>query len=44
VVIAVCVCVCVCVLGATRDLGGALTRLCIRHRSVETKLKTLARL
>lgn len=28
--------------GAIRELGGALTRLCIRHRSVETQLKTFA--
>ncbi|XP_054706581.1 protein MTSS 2-like [Uloborus diversus] len=26
--------------GATKDIGSALTRLCLRHRSVETKLKT----
>ncbi|XP_076371004.1 missing-in-metastasis isoform X2 [Tachypleus tridentatus] len=26
--------------GATRDIGTALTRLCLRHRSVEARLKT----
>ncbi|KFM74647.1 Metastasis suppressor protein 1, partial [Stegodyphus mimosarum] len=26
--------------GATKDIGSALTRLCLRHRSVEAKLKT----
>ncbi|GFR28557.1 protein MTSS 2, partial [Trichonephila clavata] len=25
--------------GATKDIGSALTRLCLRHRSVEAKLK-----
>ncbi|XP_058384212.1 protein MTSS 2 isoform X2 [Diceros bicornis minor] len=26
-------------LGATRDIGSALTRMCMRHRSIETKLR-----
>lgn len=30
-------------LGATKDIGSALTRLCLRHRSVEAKLKTFCR-
>lgn len=25
--------------GATRDIGSALTRMCMRHRSIETKLR-----
>ncbi|XP_067131088.1 serine-rich adhesin for platelets-like isoform X2 [Centruroides vittatus] len=28
--------------GATKDIGSALTRLCLRHRSVETKFKSYA--
>lgn len=28
--------------GATREMGSSLTRLCMRHRSIETKIKTLA--
>ncbi|XP_050397331.1 protein MTSS 2 isoform X2 [Patella vulgata] len=27
--------------GATKEVGSALTRLCMRHRSIESKLKTL---
>ncbi|CAL8262947.1 unnamed protein product [Merluccius merluccius] len=27
--------------GATRDIGSALTRMCMRHRSIETKLRHL---
>jgi len=27
--------------GATRDIGSALTRLCLRHRSIEHKLKII---
>ncbi|XP_062619119.1 protein MTSS 1-like isoform X3 [Saccostrea cucullata] len=27
--------------GATRDIGSALTRLCMRHKSIESKLKAL---
>ncbi|CAC5400923.1 unnamed protein product [Mytilus coruscus] len=27
--------------GATKEIGSALTRLCMRHKSIETKLKTL---
>ncbi|XP_052062926.1 protein MTSS 1-like isoform X2 [Mytilus californianus] len=27
--------------GATKEIGTALTRLCMRHKSIETKLKTL---
>ncbi|XP_033754842.1 protein MTSS 1-like isoform X3 [Pecten maximus] len=27
--------------GATKDIGSALTRLCMRHRTIETKLKSL---
>ncbi|AWP08778.1 putative MTSS1-like protein [Scophthalmus maximus] len=26
--------------GATRDIGSALTRMCMRHRSIETKLRS----
>lgn len=26
-------------LGATRDIGSALTRMCMRHRSIEAKLR-----
>ena len=29
--------------GSTREIGSALTRLCMRHRSIDAKLKTLAR-
>ena len=29
--------------GATRDIGTALTRICLRHRAVEVKVKTFAR-
>ena len=29
--------------GATRDIGSALTRLCMRHRSIENKLKAFTR-
>jgi len=29
--------------GSTREIGSALTRLCLRHRSIDTKLKTFAR-
>ncbi|MEE6457851.1 hypothetical protein FKM82_000067, partial [Ascaphus truei] len=25
--------------GATRDIGSALTRMCMRHRSIESKLR-----
>lgn len=25
--------------GATRDIGSALTRMCMRHRSIEAKLR-----
>lgn len=25
--------------GATKDIGSALTRMCMRHRSIESKLK-----
>jgi len=39
-----CLCLLLLISGATRELGSALTRLCIRHRSVESKLKTFARL
>ncbi|XP_036362800.1 protein MTSS 1 isoform X30 [Octopus sinensis] len=28
--------------GATREMGSSLTRLCMRHRSIENKIKTLA--
>ncbi|XP_075994457.1 MTSS I-BAR domain containing 2a isoform X1 [Genypterus blacodes] len=28
--------------GATRDIGSALTRMCMRHRSIETKLRHFA--
>ncbi|XP_043937237.1 protein MTSS 2 isoform X3 [Protopterus annectens] len=28
-----------CTRGATRDIGSALTRMCMRHRSIETKLR-----
>ncbi|XP_043195200.1 protein MTSS 2-like [Amphibalanus amphitrite] len=28
--------------GATRDIGTALTRICLRHRAVEAKVKTFA--
>ncbi len=28
--------------GATRDMGTALTRICMRHRSIENRLKTLS--
>ncbi|XP_060071624.1 protein MTSS 2-like isoform X2 [Ylistrum balloti] len=27
--------------GATKDIGSALTRLCMRHRTIETKLRSL---
>jgi len=30
-----------CAAGATRDIGSALTRLCLRHRSIEHKLKII---
>ena len=33
-----------CVLGATREIGSALTRLCMRHKSIEEKLKSFNRL
>lgn len=29
-------------LGATRDIGTALTRICMRHRSMENRLKTVS--
>lgn len=29
----------VCCAGATRDIGSALTRMCMRHRSIEAKLR-----
>ena len=29
--------------GATRDIGSALTRMCMRHRSIETKLRHLTK-
>lgn len=29
--------------GSTREIGSALTRLCLRHRSIDAKLKTFAR-
>ena len=29
--------------GATKEIGSALTRLCMRHRSIETCLKALTR-
>lgn len=28
-------------IGATRDIGSALTRLCLRHRNIESKLKSM---
>lgn len=28
--------------GATKDIGTALTRICMRHRSIENRLKTLS--
>uniref|UniRef100_A0A3Q3FEM3 Protein MTSS 2-like n=1 Tax=Labrus bergylta TaxID=56723 RepID=A0A3Q3FEM3_9LABR len=28
-----------CLSGGTRDIGSALTRMCMRHRSIEAKLK-----
>lgn len=29
--------------GATKDIGSALTRLCMRHRNIEAKLKLLTK-
>lgn len=29
--------------GATREIGTALTRICLRHKAVETKMKTFTR-
>lgn len=29
--------------GSTREIGSALTRLCLRHRSIDSKLKTFTR-
>ena len=28
-----------CLSGGTKDIGSALTRMCMRHRSIEAKLK-----
>lgn len=30
-------------LGGTREIGSALTRMCMRHRSIETKLRQFSR-
>lgn len=30
-------------LGATKEIGTALTRICLRHRAVEAKMKTFTR-
>lgn len=31
------------VLGATKEIGTALTRMCLRHRAVEARMKTFSR-
>lgn len=30
-------------LGATKEIGTALTRMCLRHRAVEARMKTFSR-
>lgn len=30
-------------IGATKEIGTALTRMCLRHRAVEARMKTFSR-
>lgn len=32
----------ICISGASKEIGTALTRVCLRHRAVETRMKSFA--
>lgn len=38
-----CICFYVIWIGATKEIGTALTRMCLRHRAVEARMKTFSR-